>query len=167
MYQRLNVQKRILEFLDWDKEKNYPGIRVKPGYQVNPYLEHYENYISNNAILQDAIRESDIKAEGTAENSINFNLSAEAARNLQELKGLLDEKTGRHFYPAQVLDILLICVRSCAENPSISEKAIHDTDLCIALNELIGDLLSRKELSTSKAKAKAQIIEVLLQNNLL
>lgn len=163
-YQRLNVQKRVSDFLSWDKEKNHKNVRVRPGFQVNPYLENYEKYISDPHILQWAINESEKKQEGTAI-SINFNLSAEASRKLAELKGVIDAKAERHLYPAQVLDILLICVRKESEKPS--NRSYTDQDIAIVLNELVGDLIAGKDLSISKAAAKQEIVSILMKHDLL
>lgn len=163
-YQRLNVQHRVADFLSWDKDKNYKNIRVRPGFQVNPYLENFEKYISDPYTLQRAINESEKKQEGTAI-SINFNLSAEASRKLAELKGIIDERAERHLYPAQVLDILLICVKIETEKPS--NKIFKDKDIALVLNELVGDLISGRDLSVSKAAAKKDIVSILIEHDLL
>lgn len=165
-YQRLNVQSRVVEFLKWDKKRNYEGIRVRPGYQVNQYLENFEKYIHNPQILDTAICESDIKQDGSA-TSINFNLSLQASRNLQQLKTMLDERTNRHLFPAQVLDIFLICVKELTEKPPVENRSISDKEVALVLNEFVGDLIAERQLNSRKAKAKQAIVETLIKNDLL
>lgn len=166
MYQRLSVQQRVCDFLDWEKDRKWRDIRVRPGHMINPYLENYEKYISDPSILQQAIAESEIKQEGVA-TSINFNISNEAGKKLSELKGVLDQTTQRHLYPAQVLDILLICVRLGSESQNDKKRDISDKEIAMILLDFVRDLIGSEIMPINKINAKQDIIEVLEKNNLL
>lgn len=165
MYQRLYVQRRVSDFLEWVKERNWKNIRVSPGHMITPYLENYEKYISNTNVLKQAIAESEIKEEGVA-TSINFNISSEAGRKLLELKGILDERTQRHLYPAQVLDILLLCVK-LGEDTIKNKEDVSDKELAVFLLDFVQDLISGVDMSVKKIAVKDKIIKVLLENNVI
>ena len=166
MYQRLNVQQRVCDWLAWEKDRKWKDIRVRPGHMINPYLETFEKYISNQGILQRAIAESEIKQEGAA-TSINFNISNEAGKKLSELKGILDEKMQRHIFPGQALDILLLCVRLETEMQNDTGRDISDKEIVIVLLDLVRDILDGGNIPINKIKAKQEMVEILKENNLL
>ena len=89
-------------------KNNYPDLLVTKGYVLSALLEGYTQYIDNEEVLKKAIKESDVKQEGSG-TTVNFNITAQANTNLESMKRIIDKMTGRSFFPAQIIDILLIC----------------------------------------------------------
>ncbi|AEN77683.1 hypothetical protein [Ligilactobacillus ruminis] len=111
MYLRIKAQQRTLDNLQVITKNNYPDLRVTKGYVLTALLEGYKQYVNNEEVLKKAIKESDVKQEGSG-TPVNFNITAQANTNLESMKRIIDKMTGRSFFPAQIIDILLICALS-------------------------------------------------------
>lgn len=165
MYLRVSVQQRVIDNISKLRAMQNLGTRVRDGYILNPYLENYERYTENSYSLEKSIQESDKKQDGPGI-SINLNLTANACDRLTELKNYLDQYTNRRFFPAQVIDILLICVMELLENPDDNIR-ISDEKLAKILLDLGYEILVKDKLDLHKHQAKEEIIHVLINNNLL
>lgn len=167
MYVRVKLQARAVYNLEKAAQLNFPGMRVTRGYVISDLLSKANHYISNPDILRSAIAESDKKEQGGG-TPVNLNLSAEANEKLEELKRLLDKETGRSLFPAQVLDVLLICA---ATNTTEEEKQnapnISDAQLAKALLDYAYKLLTEETLSVNMIHAKAGLLTVLGDNRLI
>lgn len=111
MYLRAKMQRRALENLARYTEARFGGQRVTKGYALSEAVENYQSYVDDLELLHKAITESDIKDEGPG-TPVNFNVRQEANESLNAFKQKLDELTGRSLFPAQVIDILLLCAAS-------------------------------------------------------
>lgn len=107
MYQRSKMQARALDNLARYTEHYYNGQRVTKGYVLSQILSKYDIHTFDKERLLEAIELSDVKEEGPG-TPVNFNISYEANKHLVQLKQRLDSIAGRSFFPAQVIDILLI-----------------------------------------------------------
>ena len=167
MYLRTKLQPRAHDNLDKRGKQKYPGMRVTKGYVASELLMTYQSYIRDPEILRNAISESDIKAEGGGI-AVNLCVTTEANEKLEEFKKILNKETGRSFFPAQVLDILLICAANTIED---GEKKIimeiPNNALAKVLMDFAFKLLTEETLSFNVMNAKAGLIKVLIENHLL
>ena len=167
MYLRTKLQKRAHSNLDIRAKRKYPGMRVTKGYVVSELLLNYQSFIHDPDKLRKAIAESDIKEEGGGI-AVNFNITNEANRKLEELKTILDNETGRSLFPAQILDILLICaVNSGDETENVNVKDISDKELAKALMDFAYRLLTEQTPAVSVMSAKPELITVLSKHHLI
>src|SRR5665647_2834312 len=127
MYQRCKMQPRALDNIDKCRKYFYQGQRVTKGYVLSSLLENYTLYTENDQILSVAIKESDIKQEGSG-TAVNFNITADANEKLLQLKLHLDKDTGRSLFPAQIIDILLICAVNKIKTDLGKEDDENDVD---------------------------------------
>lgn len=109
MYLRVKMQQRALDNLAFVKEKQFSGMRVTKGFIISKLLCEYGGYI-NSKRIDPAIELSDMKQEGGGV-PVTLSITADANKSLALFKTFLDVRTQRSFFPAQILDILLICVR--------------------------------------------------------
>lgn len=167
MYLRTKLQPRAIINLNKRGELKYPGMRVTRGYVVSELLSTYQCYIRDPDILRKAIAESDVKEEGGGI-AVNLNITTEANEKLEELKKILDKETGRSMFPAQVLDILLICAANTTEygTEEIVRK-IPNSDLAKALMDYAFKLLTEETPSVNVMNARTGLINVLVENHLL
>ncbi|WP_300771436.1 hypothetical protein [uncultured Acetatifactor sp.] len=139
-------------------------MRVTKGYVVTNLLNDYPLYIRDAAALQSAIAESDIKQEGSG-TAVNLNITVEANDKLADLKKLLDKETGRSLFPAQVIDILLICARNLNGRPPVKE--VSDKQLAKVMMEYAYKLLTEEVLPVNISNARSGIIKIFEDNCLL
>lgn len=167
MYLRTRLQRRAHDNLTRRGEMKYPGMRVTKGYIISELLMTFPIYIRDHQILWNAITESDIKEEGGGF-AVNLNITTEANEKLEELKKILDKETGRSLFPAQIIDILLICAINTTEDAAKeTAKEIPDKDLAKALMEFAFKLLTEETLSVNMMNAKTELISVLAENHLI
>ena len=114
--------------------------------------------------MQSAIAESDIKQEGSG-TAVNLNITVEANDKLADLKKLLDKETGRSLFPAQVIDILLICARNLNGRPPVKE--VSDKQLAKVMMEYAYKLLTEEVLPVNISNARSGIIKIFEDNCLL
>lgn len=124
MYQRSKMQARALDNLARYTEYYYKGQRVTKGYVLSQVLGKYSIHTFDKGMLLEAIKLSDIKEEGPG-TPVNFNITYEANEQLNQLKQSLDAITGRSFFPAQVIDILLIYVTKKLGHKEIEKNEIE------------------------------------------
>lgn len=124
MYQRSKMQARALDNLARYTEYYYKGQRVTKGYVLSQVLGKYSIHTFDKGMLLEAIKLSDIKEEGPG-TPVNFNITYEANEQLNQLKQSLDAITGRSFFPAQVIDILLIYATKKLEHKEIEKNEIE------------------------------------------
>ncbi|MGN9020025.1 hypothetical protein ACTNBM_13365 [Lachnospiraceae bacterium HCP1S3_C3] len=142
-------------------------MRVTKGYVASELLTNYKSYIRDKDKLKKAIVESDIKEEGGGI-AVNLNITNDANEKLKEVKLVLDNETGRSLFPAQILDILLICaINSGDETENVNIKDIPDKELAKALMDYAYKLLTEQTFSVSVMNAKPELINVLMKNNLI
>lgn len=168
MYLRTKLQQRAHSNLDVRTKQKYPGMRVTKGYVISELLISYQTFIRDLDILKKAIAESDIKEEGGGI-AVNLNITKEANEKLEELKKILDNETGRSLFPAQILDILLICAVNSAEETE-QEKRVKDIpnkELAKALMDYAYKLLTEQTPSVSVMNAKPGLVNVLMKNHLI
>ena len=167
MYLRTKLQPRAHDNLNKRGELKYPGMRVTKGYVVSELLMTFQSYIRDPDILRKAIAESDVKEEGGGI-AANLNITTEANEKLEELKRILDKETGRSMFPAQVLDILLICAANTTEygTEEIVRK-ISNSDLAKAMLDFAFKLLTEETLSPNVLKIRTGLINVFVENHLL
>ena len=120
--------------------------------------------LSTSEMLQSAIAESDIKQEGSG-TAVNLNITVEANDKLADLKKLLDKETGRSLFPAQVIDILLICARNLNGRPPVKE--VSDKQLAKVMMEYAYKLLTEEVLPVNISNARSGIIKIFEDNCLL
>lgn len=108
---------------------------------------------------------SDMKEEGGGI-AVNLNITAAASERLQELKEVLDLEAGRSFFPAQVLDILLICVVNTEDEETADSNQVSNKELALLLLDVAYKLLTEETLSINLMNAKTGLIDVLTQNYL-
>lgn len=166
MYLRTKLQTRAHENLKKISEQKYPDMRITKGYVVSELLMSFRAYIRDPEILQKAILESDMKEEGGGI-AVNLNITAAASEELQNLKSVLDIATGRSLFPAQVLDILLICVVNTEDEEIADSNQVSNKELAHVLLDMAYKLLTEETLSINLMNAKTGLIEVLTQNYLL
>ncbi|MGN9033119.1 hypothetical protein ACTNBN_13945 [Lachnospiraceae bacterium HCP1S3_B1] len=167
MYLRTKLQQRAHSNLDIRAKQKYPGMRVTKGYVASELLTNYKSYIRDKDKLKKAIVESDIKEEGGGI-AVNLNITNDANEKLKEVKLVLDNETGRSLFPAQILDILLICaINSGDETENVNIKDIPDKELAKALMDYAYKLLTEQTFSVSVMNAKPELINVLMKNNLI
>lgn len=166
MYLRSKLQTRALNNLKIITEEKYPDVRVTKGYVVSELLSHYKVFVNDNEILKSAIIESDAKNEGGG-TAVNLNITVEANEKLEELKKLLDKETGRSLFPAQILDILFICVKNKKNNGEMMIKDVSNEELSKVLLDYAYKLLTEDMLSVNVMKTKNDLIKVLVENRLL
>lgn len=164
MYLRTKLQARAHDNLIRRSEQKYPGMRVTKGYVASELLLNYHSYIGDADRVRKAIAESDIKGEGGGI-ATNLNITNEANEKLAELKDILDRETGRSLFPAQVLDILLICALD-TDDSTEQTREIPDKDLAKVLMDLAYKILI-DEPSIDIINAKGGLINVLVENHLL
>lgn len=124
MYQRSKMQARALDNLAQYTEYYYKGQRVTKGYVLSQVLGKYSIHTFDKGMLLEAIKLSDIKEEGPG-TPVNFNITYEANEQLNQLKQSLDAITGRSFFPAQVIDILLIYATKKLGHKEIEKNEIE------------------------------------------
>ena len=124
MYQRSKMQARALDNLARYTEYYYKGQRVTKGYVLSQVLGKYSIHTFDKGMLIEAIKLSDIKEEGPG-TPVNFNITYEANEQLNQLKQSLDAITGRSFFPAQVIDILLIYATKKLGHKEIEKNEIE------------------------------------------
>lgn len=124
MYQRSKMQARALDNLARYTEYYYKGQRVTKGYVLSQVLGKYSIHTFDKGMLLEAIKLSDIKEEGPG-TPVNFNITYEANEQLNQLKQSLDAITGRSFFSAQVIDILLIYVTKKLGHKEIKKNEIE------------------------------------------
>ena len=124
MYQRSKMQARALDNLARYTEYYYKGQRVTKGYVLSQVLGKYSIHTFDKGMLLEAIKLSDIKEEGPG-TPVNFNITYEANEQLNQLKQSLDAITGRSFFPAQVIDILLIYATKKLGHKEIEKNEIE------------------------------------------
>lgn len=124
MYQRSKMQARALDNLARYTEYYYKGQRVTKGYVLSQVLGKYSIHTFDKGMLLEAIKLSDIKEEGPG-TPVNFNITYEANEQLNQLKQRLDAITGRSFFPAQVIDILLIYATKKLGHKEIEKNEIE------------------------------------------
>jgi len=107
MYLRARINKRSFDNLAIYQKANYNASRVTKGYVLSNLLKNYSVYVKDEKKVINAIEMSDVKDEGPG-TPVNFNITQEAADNLNSLKLKLDTYTKRSLFPAQIIDILLI-----------------------------------------------------------
>lgn len=166
MYLRTKLQQRAHSNLDVRTEQKYPGMRVTKGYVISELLVSYQTFIRDPDILKKAIAESDIKEEGGGI-AVNLNITNEANEKLEELKKILDNETGRSLFPAQILDILLICAVNSGEETEKRVKDIPNKELAKALMDYAYKLLTEQTPSVSVMNAKPGLVNVLMKNHLI
>lgn len=166
MYLRTKLQPRAIANLDLytRSQDRYKGMRVTKGYVVTNLLNDYPLYVRDAAALQSAIAESDIKQEGSG-TAVNLNITVEANDKLADLKKLLDKETGRSLFPAQVIDILLICARNLNGRPPVKE--VSDKQLAKVMMEYAYKLLTEEVLPVNISNARSGIIKIFEDNCLL
>lgn len=98
-----------------------------------------------------------------------MNITENAYKKLNELKTLLDKETGRSLFPAQVVDILLICVLKTEILNTESEivKDIDNKELAKCLLDYAYILLTAEKLPANLNNAKNGLVTVLRNNFLL
>lgn len=165
MYLRTKLQARAHDNLNKRGEQRYPGMRVTKGYVVSELLTNYYSYIGNAERVRKAITESDIKEEGGGI-AVNLNITNEANEKLVELKKILDRETGRSLFPAQVLDILLICALD-SDGGAEQTREVPDKDLAKTLLDFAYKILTEETLSINAMNAKTGLINTLVENHLL
>lgn len=121
------MQTRALENLARYTDYYFKGQRVTKGFVLSHALKDYMLYIDDQALLLESIEESDIKDEGSG-TPVNFNITQEANENLNNLKQKLDQITGRSLFPAQVIDILLLCATHKMNGDSDTVDVAHDSE---------------------------------------
>lgn len=121
------MQTRALENLARYTDYYFKGQRVTKGFVLSHALKDYMLYIDDQALLLESIEESDIKDEGSG-TPVNFNITQEANENLNNLKQKLDQITGRSLFPAQVIDILLLCATHKMNEDSDTVDVAHDSE---------------------------------------
>lgn len=124
MYQRSKMQAMALDNLARYTEYYYKGQRVTKGYVLSQVLGKYSIHTFDKGMLLEAIKLSDIKEEGPG-TPVNFNITYEANEQLNQLKQSLDAITGRSFFPAQVIDILLIYATKKLGHKEIEKNEIE------------------------------------------
>lgn len=124
MYQRSKMQASALDNLARYTEYYYKGQRVTKGYVLSQVLGKYSIHTFDKGMLLEAIKLSDIKEEGPG-TPVNFNITYEANEQLNQLKQSLDAITGRSFFPAQVIDILLIYATKKLGHKEIEKNEIE------------------------------------------
>lgn len=166
MYLRTKLQPRAIAnlVLYTRSQDRYKGMRVTKGFVVTNLLNNYPLYIRDTAALQSAIAESDIKQEGSG-TAVNLNITVEANDKLADLKKLLDKETGRSLFPAQVIDILLICALSLSGRPPVKE--VSDKQLAKVMMEYAYKLLTEEVLPVNISNARSDIIKIFEDNCLL
>lgn len=165
MYLRTKLQPRAHDNLNKIGDQKYPGMRVTKGYITQNLLMSYQSFIGDSEKVRKAIAESDLKEEGGGI-AVNLNIKYEANEKLQELKKILDKETGRSFFPAQVLDILLICALD-SDGCTEQVRDIPDKDLAKALLDVAYKILTEETLSINVMNAKTGLINTLDENHLL
>ena len=165
MYLRTKLQPRAHDNLDKRGEQKYPGMRVTKGYITSELLMGYQSFIGDFERVRKAIAESDVKEEGGGI-AVNLNITNEANEKLEELKKILDKETGRSLFPAQVLDILLICALD-SDGGTEQVRDIPDKDLAKALLDVAYKILTEETLSINVMNAKTGLINTLVENHLL
>lgn len=123
MYLRSKMQARALSNLARYTENYYKGQRVTKGFVLSQILGKYSIHTIDNGMLMEAIKLSDLKDEGPG-TPINFNITYEANEQLNEFKQSLDGLAGRSFFPAQVIDILLICAIQKLEHEETEKNKV-------------------------------------------
>lgn len=118
------MQARALDNLARYTEYYYKGQRVTKGYVLSQVLGKYSIHTFDKGMLLEAIKLSDIKEEGPG-TPVNFNITYEANEQLNQLKQSLDAITGRSFFPAQVIDILLIYATKKLGHKEIEKNEIE------------------------------------------
>lgn len=166
MYLRTKLQPRAITNLELytRSQDRYKGMRVTKGFVVTNLLNDYPLYIRDAAALQSAIAESDIKQEGSG-TAVNLNITVGANDKLADLKKLLDKETGRSLFPAQVIDILLICALNLNGRPPVKE--VSDKQLAKVMMEYAYKLLTEEVLPVNISNARSDIIKIFEDNCLL
>lgn len=165
MYIRAKLQQRARQNLAIRTEQKYPGMRVTKGYVISELLVSFPSFIRDPENLKRAIAESDIKDEGGGI-PVNLNITSEANEKLQKLKNILDKETGRSLFPAQILDILLICAINSCDEKKVTED-IHDKELAKALLDYAYKLLTEQTPSVCVMNAKPGLARVLRENHFI
>ena len=124
MYQTSKLQATALDNLAQYTEYYYKAQRVTKGYVLSPVLGKYSIHTFDKGMLLEAIKLSDIKEEGPG-TPVNFNITYESNEQLNQLKQSLDAITGRSFFPAQVIDILLIYATKKLGHKEIEKNEIE------------------------------------------
>ena len=173
MYLRCNLQPRaeqnLSKYTQIYAEREAEGNRVTKGHVLSKLLASYPTYICGDAEkLKASIFQSDEKIEGSVI-QVNLNITENAYKKLNELKTLLDKETGRSLFPAQVVDILLICVLKTEILNTESEivKDIDNKELAKCLLDYAYILLTAEKLPANLNNAKNGLVTVLRNNFLL
>lgn len=164
MYLRCKLQSRALNNLKLYTQKKFEGMRVTKGYVVSELLHNYPLYIGDALVLQEAIAESDMKEEGGGV-AVNLNITAEANEQLEKLKSFLDKKTGRSLFPAQIVDILVLCALKSNGCPIMQD--VPNQRLAKALLDCAYKLLVEETLPVNLARARTGLVQLLQENALL
>jgi hypothetical protein len=143
----------------------YRNMRVTKGFVISELLTNYKSFVRDTEKLIRAVSESDIKEEGGGI-AVNLNITSDANEKLEELKSLLDNGTGRSLFPAQILDILLICSLNNDEQ-NTEEIQISNKELAKALMDYVYKILTEEAPSINVINAKFGLIKVLSENRLL
>lgn len=155
MYIRSKLQPRAIDNIARLKEIFYPNSRVTKGFVISNFLEKHDLYTENEVILNEALIESENKIEGPGI-SINLNITSEANEDLNNLKMKLDKMTGRSLFPAQVIDVLLICIMKNTEKKlEITDKQLAKILLDFSYRLLCGEITAQEE------KLKVDIYNIL------
>lgn len=145
MYLRSKIQSRALSNLNKCKNHLFPGKRVTKGYVLSLLLDDYKNYVKDD-MLSAALKESDVKEDGSGI-AVNFNITAEANNKLYLLKVELDQYSGRSLFPAQIIDILLICAVNSYKTSEFNIELLTDVELIKKIAEMsLSGLASDKEM---------------------
>lgn len=127
MYQRSKLQARALDNLARYTEHYYKGQSVRKGYVLSQILSKYDINTFDKGRLLEAIELSDVKEEGPG-TPVNFNITYDANEQLMQLKQRLDSIAGRSFFPAQVIDILLIYATKDLGHEETSKESEESID---------------------------------------
>ncbi len=121
MYIRSKLQQNALDCLTDYTESHFSGMRVTRGYVVSRILSQWEHFLSEEAMVERALQISDEKkGHGIP---VNLNVTSQAFEQLNCAKLKLDQYTGRSLFPAQVIEILLICATSQGQDSEGEPKA--------------------------------------------
>lgn len=147
MYIRSKLQQNALELLAAYTESHFSGMRVTRGYVISKILLNCEKLLSNEKNVAKAFEISD-KKKGLGI-PVNLNITSQAYEQLTKAKLKLDMFTGRSLFPAQVIEILLICATDEEVDQmgnEDKEKSNDDFQEALAAFEKLDDVGQRKEI---------------------
>lgn len=144
MYIRSKLQQNALDLLAAYTESHFPSMRVTRGYVVSKILGQWEELLSEQKMIEKGLEISDEKKGPGI--PVNLNVTSQAYEQLNGAKQKLDQYSGRSLFPAQVLEILLICATNEGGNQRGNGDKEQSCQEALTAFEKLDDAGQRKEI---------------------